>query len=721
MVQEIVSETVKYAPDELIGKSDAELLSLLKKSWGYAADQPLTVIGKFTAGEGGQRPYFLTLLRSTNDSSRLEYPVDVYPISHRVYISPRDGSFLLERNEGAVYYTARVQLSPEIERERQRNRLTLQTVSGSLEALEELPFELGSKVMEEGKVFLEKSIVDFYRHKHRTQLEADFTLLKSEFEQEQAHLDESVAQLKSDEKQISEQLDKKTRSLQQTQEQVQVQHQRLSVLTENYQTRKAVMDSQLARLNDFVRDKADTLLRLGFLDERDMQALLGEAQQHDATECHDFELVFGLDADAAIAHIQAFLHARGIYYRQALLKDFLALLRTQDLIVLAGDSGSGKTYLVKSFAQAIGGKAIVIPVKPNWTSTEDLLGYYNPLEKRYITTQFLDALIEAANNPQVPYLICLDEMNLARVEYYFADFLSLLEERSKQPEIFLYSDTEASHVQREFDTFLKLVDEVMGEGKSQSLTDFTDLLKDEEANGRLHKLCGFQDGESLLKYHSQLRRVLAGLVRTPSSITLPANVRFVGAINVDETTHYLSPKILDRAHVIRFSNPLLFDWQAFEAELQPQKLDVSMPVRLQAVHLGERAPYPEFDRSDVFVGVLVDMAREFLSKLGIEFGLRTVRQARNYAFESRRLGLDDATLLNNFILHKVLPKLMLDGSKKVSEGITRKDVLQQMRVFLEQRVDAIEGMGGEDSCIAELDELLRNAEANDWVVNYWAR
>ncbi|MNY40338.1 hypothetical protein D3C86_1750750 [compost metagenome] len=64
---------------------------------------------------------------------------------------------------------------------------------------------------------------------------------------------------------------------------------------------------------------------------------------------------------------------------------------------------------------------------------------------------------------------------------------------------------------------------------------------------------------------------------------------------------------------------------------------------------------------------------------------------------------------------------MLDGSKKVSEGITRKDILQRMRVFLEQRIEALDGISGEVSCIAELDELLRNAEANDWVVNYWAR
>ena len=98
---------------------------------------------------------------------------------------------------------------------------------------------------------------------------------------------------------------------------------------------------------------------------------------------------------------------------------------TNDLIILAGDSGSGKTNLVKSFAKAIGGKSVIIPVKPNWTSAEDLLGYYNPLENKYLSTKFLDTLLEAQENPNTPYFICLDEMNLARVRVLFRRFSKL--------------------------------------------------------------------------------------------------------------------------------------------------------------------------------------------------------------------------------------------------------------------------------------------------------
>jgi 5-methylcytosine-specific restriction endonuclease McrBC GTP-binding regulatory subunit McrB len=117
-------------------------------------------------------------------------------------------------------------------------------------------------------------------------------------------------------------------------------------------------------------------------------------------------------------------------FSQAQLRDLLALLRTHDLIVLAGDSGSGKTSLVRGVAEAIGGVCTVVPVKPNWTGPEDLLGYYNPIERRFLPTPFLKALLDAARAPQVLHLIVLDEMNLARVEHYFADFLSRLEERA---------------------------------------------------------------------------------------------------------------------------------------------------------------------------------------------------------------------------------------------------------------------------------------------------
>ena len=84
-----------------------------------------------------------------------------------------------------------------------------------------------------------------------------------------------------------------------------------------------------------------------------------------------------------------------------------------------------------------------------------------------LATPFLEALLEAQQNPEIPYFICLDEMNLARVEYYFSDFLSLLESRDEAPEITLYSEDESAHVLSE----LKAVVEIIQAGKEKYSQD----------------------------------------------------------------------------------------------------------------------------------------------------------------------------------------------------------------------------------------------------------
>ena len=145
--------------------------------------------------------------------------------------------------------------------------------------------------------------------------------------------------------------------------------------------------------------------------------------------------------------------------------------------------------------------------------------------------KFIYATKLAKNNPQVPHFICLDEMNLARVEYYFADFLSLLEERNTIPNIPLYSQSESSHLINEAKNFLALIDEAKNNLNKNDITDFIEILKDESLNTKLHNLCGFKDGDSLLKYHTRLRKSFDNYINNPAEIELPNNVFFIGAIN----------------------------------------------------------------------------------------------------------------------------------------------------------------------------------------------
>jgi hypothetical protein len=122
------------------------------------------------------------------------------------------------------------------------------------------------------------------------------------------------------------------------------------------------------------------------------------------------------------------------------LRRYHLALKTRGFVVLSGLSGTGKTWLAEAYARAVGARHALVAVAPNWTTNEDLLGYHNPLTGVYHHTTFSTFVGEAAEEYQraadaelqpCPYHLVLDEMNLARVEYYFAQFLSAMEVRAR--------------------------------------------------------------------------------------------------------------------------------------------------------------------------------------------------------------------------------------------------------------------------------------------------
>jgi len=490
-------------------------------------------------------------------------------------------------------------------------------------------------------------------------------------------------------------------------------------LKEVLKKEEQLMGKKLEKLRSFIKDKADTLLGLEFIDQEEYNNLLMIQEYKESDEKFiDFHIDLLEDKQSLISHIQAYLFEKDIIYPRYIIEDFYALIQTNDLIVLAGESGSGKTNLIKSFADAIGGKSVIIPVKPNWTSSEDLLGYYNPLEKKYLATPFLEALLEAKDNPEVPYFICLDEMNLARVEYYFADFLSLLEERGELPEIKLYSEDESAHILSEFKNVMKTIEVVKEKYKKKNIVSFIELLQDEEINRELTRIFGFSDKDSLIKYHTDLRRMLSGILNTPSSITFPKNVRIIGAINIDETTHYLSPKILDRAHIMKFDSPLLQDWTKIAEKIEDVK-NKELRVKLIIEDLGEREAYPRYDREDEFCNIITEFTKEYFSPLGIEVGLRTIRQGLNYKKIFEGQGSNGDLVLNNFILHKILPKMTFDGNKKVNNE-NKNDLLQKFTKNLIEHINRTLAKEKSIDVIDELEQIIKLSDSNDGIVNYWA-
>lgn len=133
----------------------------------------------------------------------------------------------------------------------------------------------------------------------------------------------------------------------------------------------------------------------------------------------------------AMKQIKEYIAAKGFSYKDALIENFFLSLKSKPFVILAGTSGTGKTRLVRLFAEAIGAEYKLVPVCPNWSDGSDLFGHYD-LNGEFIKGPVCECFEAAYEKPNKPVFLCLDEMNLARVEYYLSDFLSVIESREKQ-------------------------------------------------------------------------------------------------------------------------------------------------------------------------------------------------------------------------------------------------------------------------------------------------
>lgn len=253
--------------------------------------------------------------------------------------------------------------------------------------------------------------------------------------------------------------------------------------------------------------------------------------------------------DEMIDYAQEYLYKNDkLIYAKDILKSFYLGLQTDQLILLMGKPGTGKTSLVQKFANMFGfADAAIIPVQSNWSDKGDLLGYYNPLEKNYITTQFLDSLLEfwkeakKEENKEKLYFICLDEMNLAHIEYYFAEFLSILQGDKR---LRLYSN--------------KIKEDIIRELKYSGFTD--EEIKDLDENHislNEKQIAEKVDNDQLTilkrQYYLNLCRMANMIANIPDEITIPERIKFIGTLNQDATTLDISPKVLDRSYIIRIN------------------------------------------------------------------------------------------------------------------------------------------------------------------------
>jgi hypothetical protein len=243
-----------------------------------------------------------------------------------------------------------------------------------------------------------------------------------------------------------------------------------------------------------------------------------------------------------LATLQSYLARCGLYYPIELLATYYLSLQTKPLVILTGLSGTGKTKLAQGFADLLTGgnpeQQAFVAVRPDWLDSRGLLGYFNPLTGTYQATECLRLLLRAEVNGRLgiplPFFLILDEMNLARVEHYFADFLSAMESRRWD---------EAGHLRQEP---LRLHDHrpcVAEAPFPRSAQDAPYFCPDYAAGPA---------GSCRLRPQCPLVRTLRGEPRAfiPPEVGLSPQVYITGTVNVDETTYAFSPKVLDRANTI---------------------------------------------------------------------------------------------------------------------------------------------------------------------------
>lgn len=245
------------------------------------------------------------------------------------------------------------------------------------------------------------------------------------------------------------------------------------------------------------------------------------------------------------------------------MKYIFPALRTKPFLLLAGISGTGKSRIVRELAfkscpridelrkdPTTPGNYCMIEVKPNWHDSSELLGYYSNISKVYNYTKFVKFLVKAKQYPTVPFFICLDEMNLAPVEQYFAEFLSVLETRKCIDGDKKHIVTGALVDKKYFEKIYKVEDdkEIILNGNPSDRDWYEYFFKNNDGNTPDADYTSDDESEYGPKYTLK-----------EGGVTLPENVFIIGTVNMDDTTHQFSRKVIDRAMTIEMNGGKLED------------------------------------------------------------------------------------------------------------------------------------------------------------------
>ena len=309
-----------------------------------------------------------------------------------------------------------------------------------------------------------------------------------------------------------------------------------------------------------------------------------------------------LSTKGILQHINAYIAAKGFWFDEGLVENYYLSLKSKPFVILAGTSGTGKTRLVRLFAEAIGatsdnGRYKLVSVRPDWSDSSDLFGHVD-LNGKFIPGAIIDFINAAEWDSENPYFLCLDEMNLARVEYYLSDILSIIETR---------------------------------DFKDNRIT--TDQLISEDYYG--------SDKEALGKY---------------GEIRIPENLYIVGTVNMDETTFPFSRKVLDRANTIEFSTVDFLQETEISTLAEPRVIDLGNDF-IKAEYVFFKQCESEKEYVDKLCVELQEI-NKILQKANAHVGYRVRDEIAFYMLNNKKAELlSEDEAFDNEIMQKILPRI----------------------------------------------------------------
>lgn len=367
--------------------------------------------------------------------------------------------------------------------------------------------------------------------------------------------------------------------------------------------------------------------------------------------------------------------------------NYLTALRTKPFMLLAGISGTGKSRIVRKLAQGTVTEELqrangytgedfandrwtlhspanfeLIQVKPNWHNSMDVIGYLSNIPSpHYVFTPFIEFIVKAWQHPEVPFFLCLDEMNLAPVEEYFAEFLSAIESRSFEGEEYL-----TDPIIKPFNSF---GEEVAKKMVNTLFPNFTAADK----NSFLGKVVDHLETKGL---------------------TLPKNLIVIGTVNMDETTFSFSRKVLDRAMSVEMNevnyDSFLTDTTDDDLKAIVQAFEENGDADLNALlvdrHIEAREIIDELGDDAKFAIDYLKRINALLEGTPFKLGYRAANEALIYLQASYEFGQTDRiAALDNFTLMKILSRIEGDETKlKITDSEADKERIAKAEVNVDE-------------------------------------